>query len=316
MSLWLAVLLFVLGLALVIAFAEKLVAGVVGAAAGFGVSAFWLSVVFIGFDPENLAVGAAGAYARSFGIALGSIIGASMVAVGLALGITAMIVPLKFGKAPRRILLIPLVTVGAVWGLMLDGVLGRLDGMLLLAGYAASVAYLLHLNRKGVDIRAGGEVAETLGRQQPAGRWKSVATAALALAAIIVGSEMIVRSSERIIEGLGWSDTLFGMTLLALLVSIEELARELPAALKHRPDITYGNVLGSVLAFFLFNAGIIALVRPVQVNGRTMWFYMPMCIITVAATSAMMASRRISRLAGLLLVALYAFFVAFGYMNE
>jgi Ca2+/Na+ antiporter len=51
--------------------------------------------------------------------------------------------------------------------------------------------------------------------------------------------------------------------VLAFLVSIEELARELPAALKGKPEISYGNVSGSILAFFLFNAGIIALVHPV-----------------------------------------------------
>ena len=67
---------FVVGLALVIYFAEKLVKGAVGTAIGFGISAFLVSVIFIGFDPENLAVGTVGSAEEVAGIALGSIIGA------------------------------------------------------------------------------------------------------------------------------------------------------------------------------------------------------------------------------------------------
>ncbi|MFP4054120.1 MAG: hypothetical protein ACLFV7_09680 [Phycisphaerae bacterium] len=58
MSIWLAILLFAVGLALVIYFAEKLGFGVVGTASGFGVSALRISVVFIGFDPGDLAISA------------------------------------------------------------------------------------------------------------------------------------------------------------------------------------------------------------------------------------------------------------------
>ena len=78
---------------------------------------------------------------------------------------------------------------------------------------------------------------------------------------------MLVSGSETIIEHLGLSDTVFGMKILAFLVSMEELARELPAAMKGRPDISFGNVVGYMLAFFLFNAGIIVLVSPVTVDA-------------------------------------------------
>lgn len=150
-------------------------------------SAFVLSVVFLGFDPENLAVGAAGTWEGVAGFALGSIIGAYMVAVALA----------------------------------------------------------------------------------------------------------------------------FGVTALALLVSVEELARELPAAWKGRSEITYGNVVGSVIVFFLFNAGIIALVRPVPVGDEVRYFYLPVAFATVVATSAFVARGRVGRLAGVLLL-LYAAFVGGG----
>jgi len=92
------------------------------------------------------------------------------------------------------------------------------------------------------------------------------------------------------------------------------VARELPAALKGRPDITFGNVLGSVLAFFLFNAGIIALVRPVPVSDTVLQFFLPMGLVTIVFIAAVMFSRRVPRWAGAVLVLLYLLFVAGGYV--
>lgn len=316
MSVLLSIALFVVGLVLVIYFAEKLVSGVVGTAAGFGISAFWISVVFIGFDPENLAVGATGSYEQVSGIAMGSVVGATMVAVALALGITALIVPLEFAQAPRRILLIPVLAVALAWGMMMDGQLSRVDGAILLIGYVVAVGYLLHLNRRGVDIKAGGEVAETLEKTGERSRWKALGLMVISLAAIIAGSELLVHASRQLMVRFGLSDTLFGMTVLAFAVSIEELARELPAALKKRPDITYGNVLGSVLAFFLFNAGFIALVRPVQIDSTTQQFYLPACAATVVMTSIVMVTRRVPRWMGAILIAAYLIFVGYGYIHR
>lgn len=116
-----------------------------------------------------------------------------------------------------------------------------------------SIGSLLWLSRHGLDIEATGEVAETLEGAETADRWKSFGLLVLSLVAIILGSEMLVAGSKDIIARMGLSDTLFGMTILAFLVSIEELARELPAAMRGRPDISFGNVVGSILAFFLFN---------------------------------------------------------------
>ena len=102
MNIAFSILLFLAGLGLVIYFAEKLVQGAVGTSAGFGVSTFFISVLFIGFDPENLAVGAVGSYEAASGIALGSIIGAAMVAIAFAFGVTALIVPMDFARPPGR----------------------------------------------------------------------------------------------------------------------------------------------------------------------------------------------------------------------
>jgi cation:H+ antiporter len=103
------------------------------------------------------------------------------------------------------------------------------------------------------------------------------------------------------------------MTILALLVSVEELACERPAAHRGRPEISFGNVVGSILAFFLCNAGIMALVRPVDIATPVLTFYLPIAFITTVALAGVMWITRVPRWAGGLLVGLYRLFVIGGW---
>lgn len=314
MELILAIVMFLVGIGLVIYFAEKLVEGAVGTSLGFGLSTFLISVIFLGFDPENLAVGAVGSFEGVAGFALGSIIGAAMVAIAFAFGLTALFAPMRFEKVSRPILVVPILAVVLMGGLVLDGTLSRLDGGILLGGFVVAIGFLAWMSQRGLDIEPGGEVAETLQKGEGVSRWKSLGLLVLSLIAIIAGSELLVRGGETIIARIGLSDTVFGMTFLAFLVSIEELARELPAALRGRPEISFGNVVGSVLAFFLFNAGIIALVRPVMVGELVIQFYLPMALATTVLVSIAMLNKKISRWTGGLLVLIYIAFAVGGYL--
>lgn len=314
MNILLTIALFAVGLGMVIYFAEKLVEGTVGLSLNFGISTFIISVIFIGFDPENLMVGAAGSYESVDGIAVGSIIGAAMVAIALAFGITAIISPMKFEKVPKQIIVIPILSI-LLFGLLgIDGELSRIDGLILLIGFFISVFYLIQLNKKGIDIKAHGEVSESLEEAKELSRWKSIRLFIISLLAIVVGSELLVNSSKTIISVLKISETLFGMTILAFLVSIEELARELPAAMKGKAEISYGNVAGSILAFFLFNAGIIALIKPIEISPIILKFYLPLCLITTIIISALLLRKEVSRWSGVLLVVLYIIFILYGYL--
>jgi cation:H+ antiporter len=303
-----AVLLLAGGLALVLVAAEKLVEGAAGTARGFGLSAFVVGVVFLGFDPENLGVGAVAGYQGVAGIALGSVLGAAMVAIALALGVTALIAPMALRPAPLPVVALPVAAVLLFGLLALDGRLSRLDGGVLLAAYAAAIACVFLLSRRGVTLEP--REAKELVEAERLGRWQAAGLLVLALAAILAGSELIVRSSEALLERFGISDTLYGMTLLAFLVSIEELARELPAALRGRPEISLGNVVGSALAFFLMNAGAIALVRPVPVAREVLVFHLPAALATTLVIAALLRAGRFPRWAGALLVALYLGFLA------
>lgn len=309
MEIVLALVLFGVGLGLIIFFAEQLVKGVVGTSVDFGLSTFLLSVIFIGFDPDNLAVGTVASAEGLAGIAVGSILGGAMVAVALAFGISALVAPMTFAQVPIQVIAVQMLAVVLLAVLALDDELSRADGGILLVGFGLAVLYLVHLGRRGLDITPSGEVGHRLQKGNIPGKWPSLGLFILSLVAIIAGSEMLVSGAQTLLTRFAIADLPFGMTILAFLVSIEELARELPTARQGRPDISFGNVLGSILAFFLCNAGIIALVRLVPVDRAVLTFYLPLAFLTTVMVSGVMLTKRVPRWAGGVLILFYAVFV-------
>jgi cation:H+ antiporter len=304
---------FGVGLGLIIFFAEQLVKGVVGTSLGFGLSTFLLSVIFIGFDPDNLAVGTVASAEGVSGIALGSILGGAMVAVAFAFGISALVAPMTFAQVPPQVLAVQMLGVVLLTVLTLDGELSRVDGGMLLVGFGLAILYLLRIGQRGLDIKPSGEVGHRLQKGNIPGKWPSLGLFILSLVAIVIGSELLVSGAQTLLTRFHISDLPFGMTVLAFLVSIEELERELPAARQGRPDISFGNVLGSILAFFLCNAGVIALVRPMPIDRAVLMFYLPLAFLTTAIVSGFMLTKRVPRWAGSVLILLYAVFVVGGW---
>jgi cation:H+ antiporter len=198
--------------------------------------------------------------------------------------------------------------------LALDGQLSRVDGGLLLIGFGLTILYLVRIGRRGLDITPSGEVGHHLEKGNIPGKWPSLGLFILSLVAIVVGSELLVSGAQTLLRRFAIADLPFGMTVLAFLVSIEELERELPAARQGRPDISFGNVLGSILAFFLCNAGMIALVRPLPVDRAVLTFYLPLAFMTTAVISGFMLTKRVPRWAGNVLILLYTVFAVGGWL--
>jgi cation:H+ antiporter len=231
----------------------------------------------------------------------------------LAFGIAAVVAPMTFAQVPPPIVVVQLLAVGPFAMLALDGELSRVDGGILLVGFGLAVLSLVYFGRRGLDITPSGEVGHRLEKGTIPGTWPYLGLFLLSLVAIVVGSELLVSGAQALLARFRISDLPFGMTVLAFLVSIEEIERELPAARQGRPDISFGNVVGSILAFFLCNAGVIALVRPVPVDHAVLTFYLPLAFITTAMVSGVMLTKRVPRWAGSVFILLYAVFVVGGW---
>jgi cation:H+ antiporter len=134
------------------------------------------------------------------------------------------------------------------------------------------------------------------------------------LALIIAGAELLVRGAKGIIQSFGISDTLLGMVFVAAAVSFEEVARMVVPAYKGRPEISMGNILGTVLFFVLFNAGLIALIAPLRIESSVVAFHFPAMMLILAATSGFMLRGRIARSEGIVLMALYGVYLTLNYL--
>ena len=302
----------ILGIALVVYGAERFVQGVVGTALVLGISSFALGVIFGGFDAENLATGVAAAVKGLPGVSLGTVIGSSIFLLGAAVGVTAMLVPLEV-NIPTRYVLLTLLSPLPMLLLMLDGRLSRYDGLALIAISLPVIGYIVRDSRHSSFLEEDEEVGEALEEVAEKPSWYFPALLMLSLGIILLGAELLVKGARGVIYSLGMSDTLLGMVFIAAAVSFEEVARLVVPAWKGRPEISLGNILGTVLFFVLFNVGVIATAAPLKVERSVLVFHFPAMMLLLAVASAFMLRGRISRGSGALLLSLYLTYLALNY---
>jgi cation:H+ antiporter len=293
-----ALLLFAAGLGLVIAGAEAFLDGLLASAGRLGVSAFAITVAISGFELENLAAGIAANAKGLPGAAAGTFLGGTtFLAIGVS-GLAALIAPIR-ARIPTAALAwtaaapLPLVALG------LDGSLSRLDGGLLILWFAIALAGM---------IRAGRALLEP---EEPERRRHPFAWLIGGLAMLTAGGELLAEGIRGAVDRLGVSQTLLGNTVVAASVEAEEVARVAAPSRRGRGDLALGNIVGTIVHFAGFNAGVIALIKPLELDAATRHLHLP---VALGATLVLCATIRLrgglSRTAGVLFLGLYAAYIA------
>jgi cation:H+ antiporter len=292
------VLLLVVGLALVVAGAELFFDGLVATAERIGVSAFVLTVVVSGFELENLAAGIATNLKGLGNAAAGTFLGGTtFLALGVA-GLGAVIAPIR-ASVPDPVLLWAAAAPLPLLGLGLDGDLSRLDGILLLAWAAIAIGGIAYAGRA------------QFGDELPAPRRHPVLRMLAGLGVLSGAGVAVGEGLHRVVSSFGISQSLLGNTAVAASVELEEVSRVVVPTRHGRGDIALGNVFGTIAHFAAFNAGIIALVRPIHLDAASRHLHLPVAGASAIVLSALTASRReLSRLEGASLLMLYAAYVA------
>jgi cation:H+ antiporter len=190
----------------------------------------------------------------------------------------------------------------------LDGVISRVDGVVLLSLSIALIAFVVHTARTHPLLQVKAQKLDKAARVRP-GWWPAALLIGGSLA-IVAGAELFSWSVKGVLEWLGWSGTRFGMLIVAAAVSAEEIPRMLSAARRGHSEVSVGNILGTVMFFTLFNLGIIALVQPLPMERSTMTFYWPAMYVALAIVVALLWRGKVSRLAGVTLLVAFAGYVA------
>ncbi|MGV3483267.1 MAG: calcium/sodium antiporter [Planctomycetaceae bacterium] len=126
---------------------------------------------------------------------------------------------------------------------------------------------------------------------------------ALGLALLTAGAELLVRSASAIATAVGISPLVVGLTVVAYGTSAPELVVSVQSALSGKPDLALGNVVGSNIFNVLFILGISALIIPLKVAQKLVWFDVPLMIALSVAVMVVGYDGRISRLDGLMFTA-------------
>nr|MBA2713588.1 hypothetical protein [Rubrobacteraceae bacterium] len=209
MSVVFSVALFGAGVTLVIWATERLLEGLVGLAWLLRVSAFAVAAILSGFEAENVAVGLAAARRGADEVALGTVFGGAIFLVCVALGLGAVLYPLRV-RLPRGFLVLMAVCPLVAGVGLLGGTTGRLSGAALLVAFAIAIAYLVVASRHHNFLESEEVLeAEEKRRSYP----MAVGLTVLGLAAIAVGGELVTVGAEGIVSALGLSALLVGMVI-------------------------------------------------------------------------------------------------------
>lgn len=317
------------GLVLLVLGGEFLVRGAVQVATRFGVSPLVIGLTLVGFGTSTpeLVTSVQAALSGSPGIAYGNIVGSNIANILLILGIAALLTPIAVSSNALKRDSTIMVAVAVAFA-----VVAALTPMGLVVGavfVAALVLYVLAAFRQeravAPDAPGGAhgaafdkslalqEADPALAPTPEAGR-SAVISFMIALAGlglVVLGGYFLVNGAVGLARSFGISETIIGLTIVAVGTSMPELVTSVMAAIRKQTEVAFGNIVGSNIYNILGIGGFTALIAPTEVPEQIVRFDN---LVMIGASLLLVlfayTGRRISRVEGAILVAAYAGYVA------
>ena len=298
----------VLGVVLLYFGAELLIGGGVALARICGVPklVIGLTLVAFGTSAPELVVSVDAAIRASGDIAVGNVVGSNICNIVLILGISALISELS---CQRSLLLLDLPFLGGVSLLFVllclfgKGWIGRLDGGILLAIFCIYIFVRFKYFSFGLQ--------ESVESDKKLSVFAAIVFTILGLAGLVGGAKLFVGGAVTLAKIAGLSEALVALTVVSLGTSLPELATSAVAAWKGETDIAVGNVVGSNLFNILLIMSVTPLIRPINIVGIGMVDLLLMLGVTLLLYGIMLLARRLRRIDGALLLAIYVAYIIF-----
>ena len=265
------ILYLIIGLILIILGANGLTDGAASIAKKLKVSSLVIGLTIVGFGTSTpeLSVSISSALKGSADIAIGNIVGSNIFNTLFIVGCTAMVAPIVITRNTIR-REIPLCILASVVLLIcandvfLDhapmNVISSTDGLILLCFFILFMGYSIAISKNTNE-----KATETEIKVLPL--WKSITFIIVGLAALIFGGQLFVNGAIGIARGMGISEAVIGVTIVAVGTSLPELATSVVAAMKKNPEIAIGNIIGSNLFNIFFILGCSATITPLFPKG-------------------------------------------------
>ena len=257
-----------------------------------------LTIVAFGTSAPEAAVSISSSIQGSNALAVSNVIGSNIFNILGIIGICALIKELKLGenvlnKDMPFLLIVSLLVVGFI---LLSWDLTRIEGIVLLILIIGYTAHLVYTSKKS----KGADFVE----KPKFGIGRSIVYVVVGLAAIILGAQLVVNSSSYIAMACGMSETLVGLTIVAIGTS-------LPALKRDENQLVIGNVIGSNIFNILFVLGLSSTITPIPVNSNMIVDLGLMIIVTILCLIFGKTQSKFDRKEGIILLGLFILYMAF-----
>ncbi len=301
-----------LGLIILLLAGDVLVRGAVNLSLRLGIPALIVSltVVAFGTSAPELLIAISAIYEGVPGLALGNVVGSNTANILLVLGIPAMISGLHTsGCDVKKSYVLMIGASGLFIALAFLGSFTWWQALILLT------VLIVILVQQGMEARSHmANSADAVDDLEEADLdmpwWKIILFLVLGLVGLPLGAELLVQSATEIAADFGVSDSIIGLTLVAVGTSLPELATTVMAALRRQAEVALGNVIGSNMFNLLGIIGVAGLVGPIPVDPEFLKFDLwVMLAASLVIAPFVFLSWNMGRLVGLALSALYVTYI-------
>ncbi len=314
-------LLLAAGLAMLLGGGNLLVRGASGIARSLNVSplVIGLTVVAFGTSAPELVVNIAALIRGNDGLAFGNVIGSNISNIGLILGLTAFVSPLRVTgvvivrEIPMMILVALVAVITGIDGVFTAAAdsFSRPDGLILLL---LLVVFIFYNVKDALRRRSEEEYLVQVEEHIPSRPKESMSIGGIMVLAglglLAAGGKLAVTGAVGLASALGVSDALIGLTVIAVGTSLPELATSMIAALKNEPELAVGNVVGSNIINLSLILGLVCTVSPVDVPAGGRLDLVAMLLFSLILLPVSLTSRRkITRIEGAALLSGYCAYV-------
>jgi len=309
-------LLSTLGLVILLLAGDSLVKGAVNLSLRLGVPALIVSLTIVAFGTSapELLIAIQAVIEGAPGLAMGNVVGSNTANILLVLGIPALLATMHTSECETRKTYNYMIAASILFiALAFRGVFDWIAALVLLAALGF---VLIDAAREAKGHRAAC-AAGTVDEEEIEGVdpdlpiWRIAVFLILGLIGLPLGADLLVDNATIIAKTYGVTDTVIGLTLVAIGTSLPELATTVMAALRRQADVALGNVIGSNMFNLLAIIGVASLVGPIPVDRAflnfDLWVMLGASILLVPFVYM---RRDITRIWGVILTGLYLTYLA------
>lgn len=307
--------LLIVGLFLLAFGGDTMVNGAVSLAKRMGVSSLLIGLTLVGFGTSTpeLLTSLTAVIKDSDGIAIGNVVGSNIANILLVLGMAAIITPIRIDlKSFKRDGLFLILSTIALIIAVLYGKISFIMGIILVSLLFYYVYYSYQSDKKYQKEKKfkNNEITKT---QTPV--WLALTKTIGGILLTMLGAKLLVDNSIILARYWGVSETVIGLTIVAVGTSLPELATSVMASIRKQNDVAFGNVVGSNIYNALFILGVTALFMTVRVPVEMTKDVILMTIVTCILIGVAFWKKQISRQMGWLFLITYAFYNAYLFLN-